>query len=133
MTEHQIIHTNEAPPAIGAYSQGVRCGELVFLSGQIPLDPATGEIAQGDFADHVRQIFHNLNAVCRAAGGRIVDIVKLTVYLTDMNHFSTVNQIMTEFFTQPYPARAVVGVQNLPKGVTVEIDGIMMYKTTHRT
>lgn len=132
MTEHRIIHTPEAPAAIGAYSQGVRCGELVFLSGQIPLDPITGAIIAGDFSDHVRQIFHNLNAVCRAAGGRIVDIVKLTVYLTDMNNFSIVNQIMTEFFTQPYPARAVVGVQSLPKGVNVEIDGIMMFKTPHR-
>ena len=119
------IQTNEAPQAIGTYSQAVRVGNLVFISGQIPLDPQTGEVATGDFDAHTRRVFDNLAAICQAAGGNINDIVKLNVYLTDLSLFARFNEIMAEFFTQPYPARAAVGVAALPKGVAVEAEAIM--------
>lgn len=119
------IHTPHAPQAIGTYSQAVRAGDTVYLSGQIPLDPATGELVAGDMEAQVRRVFENLKAVSAAAGADLSHIVKLTVYLTDLAHFALVNRVMAEYFTQPYPARAAVGVAALPKGATVEMDGIL--------
>jgi reactive intermediate/imine deaminase len=119
------IHTSRAPQAIGTYSQAVRAGDTVYLSGQIPLDPATGELVAGDMEAQVRRVFENLKAVCEAAGGDLSQVVKLTVYLTDLAHFALVNRVMAEYFTQPYPARAAVGVAALPKGAAVEMDGIL--------
>jgi reactive intermediate/imine deaminase len=121
----EIIHTNEAPAAIGTYSQAVRYGDLVFLSGQIPLDPATMEMVEGGFENQVRRVFDNLSAVCKASGGTLENIVKLNVFLTDMNHFPQVNAIMGEYFSQPYPARAAVGVASLPKGAAVEMEAVL--------
>jgi len=121
----QAIHTDEAPAAIGTYSQAVRAGHLVFLSGQIPLDPGTMEIVDGDFEARARRVFANLAAVAEASGGTLDDVVKLTIFLTDLGNFATVNAIMEEFFTQPFPARAAVGVASLPKGVDVEADAIL--------
>jgi len=120
-----IIKTDAAPQAIGTYSQAVRDGDTVYLSGQIPLVPETMEIVEGDMAAHVRRVFDNLKAVAEAAGGSLADTAKLTVYLTDLNHFPLVNQIMAEYFDEPYPARAAVGVAALPKGVAVEMDAIL--------
>ena len=120
-----IIKTDAAPQAIGTYSQAVRDGNTVYLSGQIPLVPETMEIVEGDMAVQVRRVFDNLKAVAEAAGGSLVDTAKLTVYLTDLNNFPVVNQIMAEFFDEPYPARAAVGVAALPKGAAVEIDAIL--------
>jgi len=119
------IHTPRAPQAIGTYSQAVRAGDTVYLSGQIPLDPATGELVGGDMEAQVRRVFENLKAVCEAAGGDLSQVVKLTVYLTDLAHFALVNRVMAEYFSQPYPARAAVGVAALPKGAAVEMDGIL--------
>ena len=121
----RIIHTDQAPAAIGTYSQAVRHGDLVFLSGQIPLDPASMELVAGDIDDQVRRVFQNLAAVCQAAGGSLDRILKLTVYLADMNDFPRVNAVMGEFFTDPYPARAAIGVAALPKGALVEVDAIL--------
>lgn len=121
----EIIHTDSAPQAIGTYSQAVRVGSTVYLSGQIPLDPATMEILDGDISAHIKRVFDNLQAVAQEAGGDLQDIVKLTVFLTDLSHFPIVNEIMGEYFDQPYPARAAVGAAALPKGVGVEIDAIM--------
>ena len=121
----QAIHSDAAPAAIGTYSQAVQSGQLVFLSGQIPLRPADMTIVDGDFAARARQVFTNLGAVAAAAGGDLNDIVKLTIFLTDLNDFATVNAVMEEFFEQPYPARAAVGVSALPKGVDVEADAIL--------
>ena len=120
-----IIHTENAPAAIGAYSQAVRAGDTVYMSGQIPLDPKTMTMVSDDFAEQVVQVFENLTAVCEAAGGRMSDIVKLNIFLTDLSHFATVNEIMSRYFQQPYPARAAIGVKELPKGSLVEMDGIM--------
>ena len=119
------IHTSRAPQAIGTYSQAVRAGDTVYLSGQIPLDPATGELVAGDMEAQVRRVFENLKAVCEAAGGDLSQVVKLTVYLTDLAHFALVNRVMAEYFTQPYPARAALGVAALPKGAAVEMDGTL--------
>jgi reactive intermediate/imine deaminase len=119
------IHTDQAPDAIGTYSQATQHGNLVFLSGQIPLDPGTMELIEGDIDAQVRRVFDNLAAVCEAAGGGLDDIVKLTVFLTDMVHFPRVNAIMSEYFAQPYPARAAIGVAALPKGAQVEMDAIL--------
>ena len=119
------IHTSRAPQAIGTYSQAVRAGDTVYLSGQIPLDPATGELVAGDMEAQVRRVFENLKAVCEAAGGDLSQVVKLTVYLTDLGHFALVNRVMAEYFTQPYPARAALGVAALPKGAAVEMDGVL--------
>jgi reactive intermediate/imine deaminase len=119
------IHTSRAPQAIGTYSQAVRAGDTVYLSGQIPLDPATGELVAGDMEAQVRRVFENLKAVCEAAGGDLSQVVKLTVYLTDLAHFALVNRVMAEYFTQPYPARAALGVAALPKGAAVEMDGVL--------
>jgi len=121
----EAIHSDTAPAAIGTYSQAIRSGELVFLSGQIPLDPATMEVVDGDFEARARQVFENLKAVAEAAGGNLNDIVKLTIFLTDLGNFASVNQVMESYFEQPFPARAAVGVAALPKGVDVEADAIL--------
>ena len=121
-----IISTDRAPAAIGPYSQAVRAGDTVYLSGQIPLDPATGEVAEGDFEALTRRVFDNLLAVAEAAGGSLDDLVKLNIFLTDLGHFQTVNQIMAEYFEAPYPARAAIQVAALPRGVPVEMDGVMV-------
>jgi reactive intermediate/imine deaminase len=120
------IHSDNAPAAIGTYSQAIAAGGLVFLSGQIPLVPATMEIVDGDFEARARQVFDNLQAVAEAAGGSLNDVVKLTVFLTDLDNFTTVNSVMESYFTQPFPARAAVGVASLPKGVDVEADAILV-------
>ena len=121
----QPIHTDDAPAAIGTYSQAVQAGGLVFLSGQIPLVPGTMEIVDGDFEARARQVFTNLRAVATAAGGDLNDAVKLTIFLTDLDNFAAVNAVMEDFFDKPYPARAAVGVASLPKGVDVEADAIL--------
>ena len=120
------VATKLAPQAIGTYSQAIKAGNTVYLSGQIPLDPQTGELVTGDIEAQVRQVFENLRAVARAGGGDLESVVKLTVYLTDMGNFQTVNKVMAEYFAQPYPARAAVGVATLPRGATVEVDGILV-------
>ena len=119
------IHTDSAPAAIGTYSQAIQSGSLVFLSGQIPLDPETMEIVDGDFEARARRVFANLKAVTEAAGGTLDQIVKCTVYLTDLDNFATVNSVMAEFFEEPYPARAALGVASLPKGADVEAEAIL--------
>ena len=120
----KVIHTDAAPKAIGTYSQAVRCGQTVYLAGQIGLDPATMEIV-GGIGPQVHRVFQNLQAVARAAGGDLKDVVKLTVYLTDLGNFALVNEIMATYFAAPYPARAAVGVASLPRSAQVEIDAIM--------
>ena len=124
-----IIQTDRAPAAIGPYSQAVRAGDTVYLSGQIPLRPDTGEVLQGNFEVLTRQVFDNLAAVAEAAGGTLDDLVKLNIFLTDLGHFQTVNAIMAEYFSEPYPARAAVQVTALPKGVPVEMDAILVLPT----
>ena len=124
MSKH-IIHSDDAPAAIGTYSQAIRSGDFVFLSGQIPLDPASMEIVDGDFEARARRVFDNLKAVAGAAGGNLNQIVKLTIFLTDLSNFATVNSVMEDYFDQPYPARAAVGVASLPKGADVEADAIL--------
>jgi reactive intermediate/imine deaminase len=119
------IHSDGAPAAIGTYSQAIETGGLVFLSGQIPLDPATMEVIDGDFEARARRVFDNLAEVAAAAGGSLDDVVKLTVFLTDLGNFATVNSVMEDYFSKPYPARAAVGVASLPKGVDVEADAIL--------
>ena len=125
MSDTKVINTDQAPSAIGPYSQAVRAGDFVYLSGQIPLDPATMEVAAGDFRDRAERVFANLEAVTRAAGASLEDVVKLNVYLTDLGQFATVNEVMSEFLDEPYPARAAVGVAALPKGVDIEIEGVL--------
>ena len=120
-----IISTTAAPAAIGTYSQAVRVGNSVYISGQIALDPATKELVGGDMEAQVRRVFENLKAIATAAGGSLADAVKVTIYLTDLAHFALVNKVMAEYFTEPYPARAAVGVASLPKGATVEADCIL--------
>ncbi|SEL20863.1 reactive intermediate/imine deaminase [Atopomonas hussainii] len=120
-----IISTDKAPAAIGTYSQAVKVGNTVYLSGQIPLDPATMELVEGFEAQTV-QVFENLKAVCEAAGGSLADIAKLNIFLTDLSHFATVNEVMGRYFQQPYPARAAIGVAALPKGAAVEMDAILV-------
>ena len=121
----QIVATADAPAAIGPYSQAVRVGDTVWLSGQIPLDPATGEMVAGDMEAQVRRVFENLKALAAAAGSDLDHAVRVTVYLTDLQHFALVNRVMAEYFSQPYPARAAIGVAALPKGAAVEIDAIL--------
>lgn len=121
----EIIHTADAPEAIGPYSQAVKVGDIVYLSGQIPLVPETMTVLDGDFSAQVRRVFDNLSAVAKAAGGSLQDVVKLNIFLTDLSHFGTVNEIMTEYFEQPYPARAAIGVASLPKDVPVEMDAVL--------
>ncbi len=120
-----IIATADAPQAIGTYSQAVRAGNTVYLSGQIPLDPKTGELVAGDMEAQVRRVFDNLRAVATASGGDLSHVVKLNVFLTDLAHFALVNRVMAEYFEQPYPARAAVGVAALPRGSAVEMDAIL--------
>lgn len=122
----EIISTNDAPAAIGTYSQAVKVGDTVYLSGQIPLDPKTMSVVNGPIENHVRRVFDNLLAVARAAGGDFTNVVKLNVYLTDLGNFAKVNEVMAEYFTEPYPARAAVGVKELPKGVPVEMDAVLV-------
>lgn len=119
------IHSDNAPGAIGTYSQAIQSGNIVFMSGQIPLVPATMEIVAGDFEARARQVFENLKAVAEAAGGTLDQIVKVTIFLTDLNDFATINSVMEEYFSKPYPARAAVGVASLPKGVDVEAEAIL--------
>jgi reactive intermediate/imine deaminase len=120
------VTTKNAPPAIGTYSQGVKVGNTVYLSGQIPLLPDTMGLVQGDMEAQIHQVFKNLNQVAKAAGGSFDHVVKLTVFLTNLAHFPLVNKVMAEYFTQPYPARAAVGVAALPKDATVEVDAVMI-------
>jgi reactive intermediate/imine deaminase len=122
----QPIHTDSAPAAIGTYSQAIRAGDTVYLSGQIPLDPQTMELVSGGAEPQIRRVFDNLTAVAEAAGGTLADVAKLTVYLTDLGDFSTVNEVMAEYFSEPYPARAAIGVAQLPKGAAVEMDAVLV-------
>ena len=127
----QIISTPDAPQAIGTYSQAIKVDDTVYLSGQIALDPATMQVVEGDITVQIRRVFDNLKAVAEAAGGDFCDIVKLNVFLTDLGDFPIVNEIMAEYFTQPYPARAAVGVAALPKGVGVEMDAVMALREAY--
>ncbi len=121
----QVIHTDKAPAAIGTYSQAIKVGDTVYLSGQIPLNPTSMELVDG-FEAQVVQVFENLKSVAEAAGGSLTDIVKLNIFLIDLAHFATVNEIMGRYFQQPYPARAAIGVAALPKGSQVEMDGVLV-------
>lgn len=121
-----IIHSDKAPAAIGPYSQAVRAGNTVYLSGQTPLDPSTGELVTGDIAAQARRVFDNLRAVCAAAGGSFDQVVRVGIYLTDLGNFAAVNAVMAEYFKQPYPARSTIGVAALPRGAAVEIDAILV-------
>ncbi|MDU4055867.1 MAG: RidA family protein [Pseudomonas oryzihabitans] len=121
----QVIHTDKAPAAIGTYSQAIKVGDTVYLSGQIPLNPTSMELVEG-FEAQVVQVFENLKSVAEAAGGSLADIVKLNIFLIDLAHFATVNEIMGRYFQQPYPARAAIGVAALPKGSQVEMDGVLV-------
>lgn len=126
MPNKAIIHTDQAPAAIGTYSQAVKVNNTIYLSGQIPLDPETMEIVSDDVAVQITQVFDNLTAVCEAAGGDLSSIVKLNIFLTDLSNFPIVNEIMGQYFAEPYPARAAIGVRALPKDSRVEMDGIMV-------
>ena len=126
MATRQIIQTDQAPQAIGTYSQAVRVGDTVYLSGQIPLDPVSGTLVEGDIEREISRVFDNLKAVAEAAGGSLNDVVKLNIFLTDLSHFAIVNQIMARYFTEPYPARAALGVAALPRAARVEMDGVMV-------
>lgn len=121
----QVIHTDKAPAAIGTYSQAIKVGDTVYLSGQIPLNPTSMELVDG-FEAQVVQVFENLKSVAEAAGGSLADIVKLNIFLIDLAHFAAVNEIMGRYFQQPYPARAAIGVAALPKGAQVEMDGVLV-------
>lgn len=120
------IHTGRAPQAIGPYSQAVEVNGTVYLSGQIPLDPARGELVQGDIAAQARRVFENLKAVCEAAGSPLARIARVGIYLTDLNDFAAINAVMAEYFAQPYPARSTIGVAALPKGARIEVDAILI-------
>jgi reactive intermediate/imine deaminase len=122
----QAIHTTLAPAAIGTYSQAVRCGSIVYLSGQIPLNPETMQLCSEDIHQQIKQVFENLSAVCRASGGSLADLAKITVYLRDLTHFPLINEIMKQYFSEPFPARTTLGVAALPKGAQVEVDGILI-------
>ena len=121
-----IISTDKAPQAIGTYSQAVKIDNTVYLSGQIPLVPETMELVEGDMRTQITQVFNNLTAVAKASGGSLADVVKLNIYLTDLDHFPLVNEVMSEFFSQPYPARAAVGVSELPRASQVEMDAVLV-------
>jgi len=127
MNKH-IISTNKAPAAVGTYSQAVAVtgGTTIYLSGQIPLVPETMEVVEGGIEEQIHQVFKNLTAVCEESKGSLSDIVKLNIFLTDFNNFATLNEIMSTYFSEPYPARAAIGVNELPKGVSVEMDGVMV-------
>jgi reactive intermediate/imine deaminase len=122
----QIISSPDAPKAIGPYSQAVRAGHTVYCSGQIPLDPATGELVAGNFETQARRVFDNLQAVARAAGGSLDEAVRVTIYLTDLGKFPLANAVMAEYFSEPYPARVTIGVASLPKGAEVEVDCVLV-------
>lgn len=122
----QVVHTGLAPKAIGTYSQAIKVGNTVYLSGQIPLDPATMTLVDGSMEAQIRRVFDNLSAVAEAAGGNLGDIVKLNIFLTDLVHFPLVNEIMASYFAEPYPARAAIGVASLPRGAGVEMDGVLV-------
>lgn len=124
----EIIHSDKAPKAIGTYSQAVKIADTVYLSGQIPLVPETMELVEGDMETQISRVFDNLSAVAEAAGGSLADIAKLNIFLTDLGHFSVVNEVMASYFQQPYPARAAIGVAALPKGAQVEMDAVMVLK-----
>lgn len=126
-----IIRTNDAPKAIGTYSQAVKIGTTVYLSGQIPLVPSSMQMVSDDFAEQTHQVFKNLAAVCEAAGGGLNDMVKVNIFLTDLSQFATVNEIMSQYFAEPYPARAAVQVSALPRASQIEIDGVMEVPSTH--
>ncbi|WP_337879544.1 RidA family protein [Rheinheimera sp.] len=126
-----IISTDKAPAAIGTYSQAVKIGTTVYLSGQIPLVPESMHMVSDDFAAQAQQVFQNLAAVCQAAGGSLNDMVKVTIFLTDLSKFATVNEIMSQHFSAPYPARAAVQVSALPRGAQIEIDGVMEVPSTN--
>jgi reactive intermediate/imine deaminase len=123
--QRQTIHTEHAPKAIGTYSQAVRAGDTVYISGQIPLDPATGQLVSGDIEAEIRRVFDNITAIATAAGGSLAQAVKLTVFLTDLVHFPKVNEVMATYFGEPYPARAAIGVASLPRGARVEVECIL--------
>lgn len=129
MSNRAVIHTTDAPQAIGPYSQAVKANGVVYLSGQIPLDPATMKLVQGDISTQTRQVFANLSAVCQAAGGELNQIVKLTIFLTDLADFATVNAVMAAGFSAPYPARSTVQVAALPRGAAVEVEAIMVVRS----
>ena len=120
-----IVSTDRAPQAIGTYSQAVKVGTTVYMSGQIPLDPATMELVGDDIEKQIKRVFDNLAAVAEAAGGSLADVAKLNIFLTDLAHFPTVNEIMATYFNEPYPARAAIGVASLPKGAQVEMDAVL--------
>ena len=122
----QIIRTDKAPKAIGPYLQAVRAGDTVYLSGQIPLDPATGELVTGDITVQTQRVFENLRAVCEAAGGSLAKLARVGIYLTDLKNFAAVNAVMAEFCKEPYPARSTVEVSGLPRGAEVEIDAVLV-------
>jgi reactive intermediate/imine deaminase len=126
MSNKAHIFTEKAPAAIGPYSQAVKVNNTVYLSGQIPLDPETMELITGDIQAQARQVFANLNAVCEASGSDLSGIVKLNIFLTDLSNFAAVNEVMAELFEQPYPARAAIGVKELPKGAEIEMDAIVV-------
>ena len=125
MTERQIIQTDNAPSAVGTYSQAIKVGNMVFVSGQIPLDPLSMRLVAGDIRQQIHQVFKNLHAICQESGGNLMDIVKLTIYLTDLSHYQWVNDIMEVYFQTPFPARAAVQVSALPKDSAVEMDAIL--------
>lgn len=121
----KVIKTHEAPQAIGPYSQAIQVGQMVFISGQIPIVPETGEVCSSMISEQTHQVFKNLQAICAAAGGTLADLVKITIYLIDLSHFEIVNQIMQSYFTAPYPARVTIGVASLPRQAGIEIEGIL--------
>lgn len=123
--QREIIRTDKAPQAIGTYSQAVKVGSTVYLSGQIPLVPETMELVAGDMEAQIRRVFDNLAAVAEAAGGSLKDVAKLNIFLTDLGHFALVNEVMASYFAEPYPARAAIGVASLPKGAAVEMDAVL--------
>lgn len=126
MTNKAIIRTTNAPAAIGTYSQAIKVNNTVYLSGQIPLDPITMTLVEGDFAAQAHQVFKNLQAVCEAANGTLADIVKLNIYLTDLANFPIVNEVMEHYFQEPYPARAAIGINQLPRASLIEADGVLV-------
>lgn len=128
MSSHQIIHTSSAPAAIGPYSQAVRVGETVYLSGQIPLDPVSGQVVGSTIEAQAHRVFENLRAVCEEAGGSLSDIVRVGLYLTTMDNFGPVNAVMAEYFSSPFPARSTIAVAGLPRGVAVEVDAVMVLR-----
>lgn len=124
--QREVIHTDQAPAAIGNYSQAIRCGKTVYLSGQIPINPHTQQPHDASIQDEVHQVFANLRAVAEASGGNLAQVVKLTIYLTDLAHAPTVNRIMAEYFSPPYPARAAIGIASLPQGFRIEAEAILV-------